>query len=288
LELRRFDQVKEFYEWAEPFLLTREADHCLMLGICTEFMRHGAAAGEQPYLALVTQGNAVLAAAVRTPPHGPVLSHVLTPEALPLLVSDALAEYGMLPAVLGPVPISEAFAQRWQQLSGHSYRLQMALRIYRLDAVRPAARAAGHLRRATQADRQLLTAWLAGFQADIGETANPSGIKATLERFLTLDTRGLYLWEDGQPVSMAGYCGPTPNGCRISTVYTPPEHRRRGYASACVAALSQLLLDSGRRFCFLFTDLSNPTSNHIYQEVGYEPVCDAELYAFVTAEAGAE
>jgi predicted GNAT family acetyltransferase len=63
-------------------------------------------------------------------------------------------------------------------------------------------------------------------------------------------------------------------------VYTPPELRRRGYASALVAALSRRLLDEGRRFCFLYTDLANPTSNHIYREIGYEEVCPATSYRF--------
>jgi predicted GNAT family acetyltransferase len=79
---------------------------------------------------------------------------------------------------------------------------------------------------------------------------------------------------------MAGSTGPTPHGIRIGAVYTPPEYRQRGYASACVAYLSQMMLDSGRKFCFLFTDLSNPTSNHIYQQIGYEPVCDVDNYVF--------
>ncbi|MGH2521912.1 MAG: GNAT family N-acetyltransferase [Anaerolineales bacterium] len=94
------------------------------------------------------------------------------------------------------------------------------------------------------------------------------------------ETRGIYFWEDPHPVSMAGYGGPTPNGIRVGPVYTPPEQRRKGYASACVAALSQLMLDRGRKYCFLFTDLANPTSNHIYQQIGYEPVCDVDEYKF--------
>ena len=53
-----------------------------------------------------------------------------------------------------------------------------------------------------------------------------------------------------------------------------PEFRGRGYASNCVAALTQKMLDQGRKFCFLYTDLSNPTSNKIYQQIGYRPVCD--------------
>ena len=83
---------------------------------------------------------------------------------------------------------------------------------------------------------------------------------------------------------MAGYAGPTPNGIRIGAVYTPPDLRRQGFASAVTASLSQHLLDQGRKFCFLFTDLLNPTSNKIYQQVGYRPVSDVDRYDFITKE----
>jgi predicted GNAT family acetyltransferase len=79
---------------------------------------------------------------------------------------------------------------------------------------------------------------------------------------------------------MAGYTGSTPNGIRVTAVYTPPERRNRGYASACVAALSQMRLEGGRRFCFLFTDLANPTPNRIYQQIGYRAVCDMDEFTF--------
>ena len=93
--------------------------------------------------------------------------------------------------------------------------------------------------------------------------------------------RELRRWVDeGAPVSFSGYGGLTPNGIRIGPVYTPPELRRRGYASALVAELTKRLLDGGRKFCFLFTDLANPTSNSIYQRVGYEPVSDADQWVF--------
>ncbi|OLC52185.1 MAG: hypothetical protein AUH85_17685 [Chloroflexi bacterium 13_1_40CM_4_68_4] len=95
---------------------------------------------------------------------------------------------------------------------------------------------------------------------------------------------GLRVWEDGgEVVSMAGSSGPTPHGIRVGAVYTPPDKRRRGYASALVAALSQEQLDAGKRFCFLYTDLANPTSNKIYMDIGYEPVSDVDEYRFVEA-----
>jgi predicted GNAT family acetyltransferase len=79
---------------------------------------------------------------------------------------------------------------------------------------------------------------------------------------------------------MVGYSGPTPNGIRIAPVYTPPELRGGGYASACTAETTRRLLKDGRRFCFLYTDLANPTSNSIYQRIGYRPVCDVDQYRF--------
>jgi predicted GNAT family acetyltransferase len=92
---------------------------------------------------------------------------------------------------------------------------------------------------------------------------------------------GICLWvTDGQPVSLAGFGGPTPNGLRIGPVYTPPRQRRHGYGSAVTAAASQVALDHGKRFCFLYTDLANPTSNAIYMRLGYRPVCDSREIAF--------
>lgn len=91
------------------------------------------------------------------------------------------------------------------------------------------------------------------------------------------------MWEDREAVSLCGVGGLTPNGIRIGPVYTPPSAGRRGYASALVAEASQLQLDAGRRFCFLHTDLANPTANHIYQAIRYEPVRDVDEYRFEVA-----
>ncbi len=106
-------------------------------------------------------------------------------------------------------------------------------------------------------------------------------MERTLESRFGIESAGFWLWEDGgQPVSLAGFSGPTPTGIRIGPVYTPPELRRRGYATTLVADLSAWLLERGHRACFLYTDLANPTSNRIYVEIGYERVCDAMEFVF--------
>jgi predicted GNAT family acetyltransferase len=107
-----------------------------------------------------------------------------------------------------------------------------------------------------------------------------------VDRRLESSRGGFALWDDADAtVSLSGFGGETPTGVRIGPVYTPPALRRRGYASALVAELSRRLLDSGRAYCFLYTDLANPTSNRIYQDVGYERVCDSAAYVFEVASA---
>ena len=114
-----------------------------------------------------------------------------------------------------------------------------------------------------------------------GDGDDSSRLERSVEARLVDEHGGFGLWHDaGGAVSLAGFGGPTPNGIRIGPVYTPPEHRNRGYGTAVTAAVSELLLEQGRRFCFLYTDLANPTSNAIYLRIGYEPVCDSRELAF--------
>jgi predicted GNAT family acetyltransferase len=125
--------------------------------------------------------------------------------------------------------------------------------------------------------------WLQAFEAEALSFLEPDEDRArrTIEYRLTAERAGLMLWEDGDVVSVAGFGGETPNGIRIGPVYTPPELRGRGYATALVAELSSKLLAEGRRFCFLYTDLANPTSNAIYERIGYVRVCESAEIAFV-------
>ncbi len=281
MRLRHFDDAAEFYQRTEAFLLAHEAEHNLLLGFGARLARHPDPDAQPPFLATVEDGGSIVLAAMMTPPHNLVLSRTDEPAALAPLADELRRRYPALPGVLGPAGVSRAFAETWQWVSGQSYHPGVAQRIFQLDAVRPVEGMPGELRRATPADRDLVTDWLAAFHREaLGEMPDRGTVERAADRRLTSDTNALYLWHDGEPVSMAGISGPTPNGIRVNAVYTPPERRGRGYASACVAALSQRMLDSGRRHCFLFTDLANPTSNRIYQAIGYRPVCDVDEYRF--------
>ncbi|MEA2573577.1 MAG: uncharacterized protein QOH93_875 [Chloroflexia bacterium] len=280
MELRRFSSIEEYYRSVEPFLLEREAEHNLILGICTHMMHYPDRVEREPYMACVEQDGDIVAAAFMGPPNNLILSHMPTAEAIPLIASDVYSEYKALPGVVALVPSGKTFAEEWQRLSGQSYRLAMAERLFQLEKVNPVEGVPGHMRKATWEEKDLLHRWFAEFNEEALAETDTSLVARTIERFLDSETQGLYLWEDGQPVSMAGHSRPTPHGMAVMAVYTPPEHRGKGYASANVAAMSQMLLDGGRKYCFLYTDLANPTSNHIYQAIGYKPLCDADWYKF--------
>lgn len=282
MQFKRYEDVSEFYDRAEPFLLAHEAENCLMLGLCnnlmtTDFYR------EPPYLGLVEDRGDVAGAVLRTPPHNLILSAAMDENAVAAILDDVGAAYDSLPGVVGPKTSSKRFAELWAGKMGKNCRLNMAERIYRLAAVRPVSGVSGEGRPAGQEDRDLLIRWFMDFSAEALEGMPNEDAERGVDLRLSREPNmgGLRIWWDaGQPVSFAGYGGPTPNGIRIGPVYTPPELRGHGYASACVAALSQEMLDRGRKFCFLFTDLSNPTSNHVYQSIGYEPVSDVDEYRF--------
>ncbi len=124
----------------------------------------------------------------------------------------------------------------------------------------------------------MIQAWVAAFQTEaLPDEAPPDGTKVAAQG---LEDRRFFLWEDGEPVTLVGKNRPTQHGITIGPVYTPPAHRRQGYASAATAHLSQRLLDEGYDYCTLFTDLANPTSNSIYQKIGYQPVCDFKHFTF--------
>jgi predicted GNAT family acetyltransferase len=285
LRIRRLTDARRFQERAERFLLQHEAENNLMLGIPRDLAQDREAAPRESFFAIVERHQGVVGAALRTPPFNLVLSFGMPLEAIPPLAREVQSSYGSLPGALGTPPVAQAFGREWTALTGQRHRPGRAQRIYRLTTVVRVTGGSGRLRSAGEADRELMRTWLVAFQQEAlpEQAIDEEAVARNVDSRLGSDERGMVFWCDPAPVSMAGFGGMTPNGVRIGAVYTPPEHRRRGYASACVAALSRLLLDRGRRYCFLFTDLANPTSNRIYQQIGYEPVCDVQE---VRVEAG--
>jgi predicted GNAT family acetyltransferase len=276
--VRHHADVDSFLAVAGDFLGAREAEHNLIFGIASTLREAPEQYSDAPFLATVQDGDAVVAAAIQTPPFRLVLSEIDDAAAISALAAGTLDRE--LPGVLGPVGVVERFVAARTAAGGPAAVHGMSERIFRLTTVRPPKPVAGTVRLATPEDRDLVRSWLDGFMHDAFGDADPAEVVSMTERWIAGRGRTLHLWVDGDPVSLCGIGGPTPNGIRIGPVYTPPGSRGRGYASALVAAVSQAALDGGRRFCFLFTDAANPTANHIYQAIGYEHVRDVAVYDF--------
>jgi uncharacterized protein len=233
---------------------------------------------------LVEAEGRAAAAALRTLPYNVIVADARDDAAIEALVAAVAADDRDAPGAVGNVPTIGRFTETWARAAAIEVRLAMAQGVFAIERVRPVPTPRGASRPVAAADRDLLVAWFEAFTAEAlpDEPNDRERLLAYLDRRIAGGPGGgIWLWQrGGEPVAMCGYGGPTPHGIRIGPVYTPPEHRGNGYATALVAAQSAWLLQTGRRFCFLYTDLANPTSNAIYKRIGYEQVGESAAYAF--------
>lgn len=277
MKIQRHSDSRSFLQRAENWLLENEAQNNLIFAVATQ-LQSGDHSYEDPiYLATIEDDGRIAGCAWRTPPFKLGLTQ-LPIESIPALANDIAAVYDSLPAVIGPEAEAIEFANCWSRQAGVRWAAGMRQRIYCLECVNlPARPASGSLRKAEVSDLSLLSEWGAGFALDAGLSNHEPLVYA--ER--SIQRGSLYIWEDQEPRSMVTASGSTPNGIRVGYVYTPPKFRNHGYATSVVSALSQLLLDAGHRFCFLYTDLANPVSNKIYEKIGYCAVGDAIDVSFL-------
>ncbi len=280
LGVETFDDADAFFVAAEPVLSADPAGHTVIASVLAD-VRVGARSYPGARWFVVRDGEAPVGAVMHTPPYSPYLGPM--PEQAGALVADAIAESadGTTADVAGfngEVAVTRAAVTRWQQrFGGPPLAATVSMRLYRLDALR-VPHVPGSARTATADDWDVLHDWHLSFAAEI---AHPAHEIETVLR-VRLGRQLLMVWEDGaRPVAMAGRTEPAAGVVRVGPVYTPPEHRRRGYGSAVTAAASA----AARRApatgeVVLFTDLGNPTSNKIYTEIGYRPVRDYLEVAF--------
>jgi predicted GNAT family acetyltransferase len=214
--------------------------------------------------------------AMHTPPHKLFLARM--PSGAAVALADALARR-RLPGVSGEVGAVASFADAWRQWTGCSSAVAVSMRMYCLaDLVVPAG-VLGRTRSGGVDDVEAVAGWLKAFHAE----AQP---RAPVEDWTSLAHRRVLagqfrLWEnDGAVASMAGFSSPAAGVCRVGPVYTPPARRGRGFGSAVTAGATAAAIAAGAEHVVLYTDLSNPTSNAIYQTIGYRVDHDAEERSF--------
>ena len=285
IKILAFENAADFLQAAYPELESREVENGLVLGICGQLIRHPERFPSAPVMRVAEENGALALAAIMTPPHRLIVSTGRTPasdDALRQFAESLFHDGQRPPGVIGPVELSEQFARNWKNVSGIDYQVAEQLRIYEMHAVAIPMPGRGRLRTATAEDFELVARWWSAAHLDMFGKADPEEDRqGAKDRIADGD---VFLWDDGGPVSMACKTRPTKHGICVGMVYTPPEARCRGYATACVGELSRTLLRTGRDFCSLFADILNPVSNSIYQKIGYRPIGDFTEYRFLEKE----
>jgi predicted GNAT family acetyltransferase len=286
-ELEFYDDPAAFLADVEPVLA---ADPVVTTVLATVTQRVAAAdrrgerRADHPHWWLaVREAGEVVGAAMRTAPFGPYPLYLLPmPEQAARDLARALHARGEeVAAANGALPATEHFADELARLTGGRAEVHEHMRLWEATAITAPEVPPGRLRAARAEDVDLVTAWWNDFSVAADEQAGRTGEPTMVERIerddaaRRVDEGLVWLWEDAdrRVVHLTAHNPPAFGVARIGPVYTPREARGHGYASATVAAVSQRLLDEGARAC-LFTDQANPTSNKIYEAIGYRPVVD--------------
>jgi uncharacterized protein len=289
MHLRIHEDPASFLADAGPFLRAAEAANSSVMAQMTRMIAAPGPDDANPYLACAVDRGVVVAATVLTSSEtvqvtgGPVA-------AFDLVAADIRARTMRARRIVGPRESCEAFAHRWRELTGCAHELRFHLRHFALTATPSLPRVPGTMRCPEPMEHALIADWICAFMIEAQlPPEEPERIRA---RFLQRMERGLIrVWDDRGVVSLAGYGeipgDGGPGAARIGPVYTPPERRGRGYASALVATLSRELLGGGRRTIYLTADLANPISNGIYEKIGYRRDADHFHFDFLAGPAAA-
>jgi len=279
MRYKTYNDINTFYNDTYDLLMCHEAQNLIPLGniiIGKEGKdKFGWRDPVNWYMATVSDAYGIQLVAIMTPPHNITIYaryNTIDQAAVSCLISN-LGDVSV-PGVMATKDMALYFAEAYCSAKAITFETKMEQRIYELKEVNPEIPHIGTMRLANDSDMYFLPYWLEAFATmNIPQEAEVYQHKIAQKK--------IYVLEDhGKPVSIAGITREMQSVCGVAHVYTPPFFRRKGYASSCVARLSQMILDRGFKKCVLYTDLANPTSNNIYQKIGYRPICDSVMLKF--------
>ena len=291
MKFNLYKDIKAFHRDTYHILLRHEAQNMLPLGnllIGYEGKdKHDWRDPANWLMTTVSDEQGILLTAIMTPPFGITLyatNNHLNNDALTCLIEGLILTDFKIPNVVSEKSLAECFARSYVAAANMQYRVGFKQRIYVLQKVNSEILNIGNLRLAEEKDMAFLPYWIEEFQNDALASSRSVQSDPEIYRY-HINTGNLYILEhEGTPVSMAKIGRRMKTVCSVALVYTPPYFRKKGYASSCVAGLSRLALKQGYSSVVLYTDLANPTSNAIYQKIGYEPICDSLDIKFETRQ----
>jgi len=289
MEFKLYTDVHEFYHATFDVLMRHEAQNVIPLGnIIIGHAGIDKTEWRDPVNWLMATveteiNNEIQLVALMTPPKGLTLyvkDNKIDEVAITCLVKGL--ENHSIPSVISTKDISFCFAEIYCKSKNLKYEAKDNMRLHELTKVNPTLPQIGTLRLVEERDMHFLPYWHEAFQICVnkkGNIMNEPQEAGVFRHIISMKNRFI-LEHEGIPVSMAAITRELKTVCNIAGVYTPPYFRGNGYATSCVAKVSQIILDRGFKKSILTTDLSNPTSNKIYKEIGYSPICDTVMLEF--------
>lgn len=280
MSVQKLKGAQEFLEQSKDVLYQKEAEYGLMLGLAEMRAKNFQVEDKNIYLQ-IDGPSSVPGYAMATDKN--IIISKMSETMIQDLVTYLHKNQTQVPGVVGPTLEAETFAKIYSQTYDVKYTIAMDQKIYQLTQVLPARPTEGRLVVAAQEHFDIGVDWFVKFVAEA--LPNEPATLEEAQKFITqkIKNQELFIWvnNSGQPVGLNMKSRPTQNGISISFVYTPQEERGKGYASALVAQTSQLMLDEGKKFCVLYTDITNPTSNGIYQKIGYNEIATSKNFIFL-------
>ncbi|PET66909.1 GNAT family N-acetyltransferase [Bacillus sp. AFS001701] len=277
LKLIKYDDLTLFKNDVIPFLERYEAENNLILGVLLSLSEK-----DEPFLmATVIKDSKIELVLLQTQPSEIILSKSvnLTLKEIHSIGEKLINTVREIPGFIGEKKLTTELANFFLELKGFQVSFQMDQKIYKLEKVKKIYNSNGKIRRVLEKDHYIIQEWMYHFCNEINQPISKE--KADKRTREMIKKEKLFAWEvNGELVSMACATRPTKNNITVSCVYTPVFERKKGYASQCVSALTQSLLDCGYKTTSLYTDFSNPTSNKIYIQIGYEAIMDSTLILF--------
>ena len=278
IEIISHTHARELISLSGAYLEQNESENNRPLGYAHRLAEYPPAHdSESPILLSILEHREAVGVAIMIPPYGSIILSRIDTDIQNVVVHLVrhLREIDIrIPGVIGPAAEAQAFSDCWVEgMLDVSARISMRMRIFKARSVANLPLSPGRLRLARPEDYPRMTRWIADYSEEVGKPISFDNAKSWTEKLI--QNQQLHIWDLEAPVSIAAVDRPTRNGIAIHTVYTPPEHRNKGYATSSVLLLTQKMLTDRYSFCCLYTDLSNPTSNSIYAKIGYVPVGDA-------------
>ena len=288
MQFKQYTCVNEFYNATYNVLMRHEAQNMIPLGnLLIGYEGKDKESWRDPanwYMATVADESGILLTAIMTPPYNIALyatDNKINAAAIECLI-DGIADQP-IPGVLAVKSLAQCFAEAYTTPKSMTFEIVTNQCIYELTEVNPEIPLIGTIRLVEEKDMPFFPFWCESAFAEFEYGKTTMNIPYDITQcHYRIAKRNTYILEDnGIPVSLAGLNREMQNVIGVGPVFTPPYYRGKGYASSCVAQISQLALDRGFTRCVLYTDLANPTSNSIYQKIGYKPICDSVMLKFV-------